>query len=153
MDFNVQVGKRVVMFSYGSGLTATMFSFRIRESQHPFTLSNIVSVMNVSDKLKQRVEVCIFYHFSIMSLPSMKLGICFDVLRTCMVISILRYMRALSRLETKLNSINTNYCAYLFWTYLIYDFSSSYDILLPVTYIRKSFRVFLVIIIRNKHKF
>jgi len=54
----MQVGKRVVMFSYGSGLTATMFSFQLQEGQHPFNLSNIVTVMNVSDKLKQRVEVC-----------------------------------------------------------------------------------------------
>ncbi|XP_014503130.1 hydroxymethylglutaryl-CoA synthase [Vigna radiata var. radiata] len=51
------VGKRVVLFSYGSGLTATMFSLRLREAQHPFNLSNIVTVMNVSDKLKQRLEI------------------------------------------------------------------------------------------------
>jgi hydroxymethylglutaryl-CoA synthase len=56
------VGKRVVMFSYGSGLTSTMFSFRLQEGQHPFNLSNIVTVLNVSGKLKQRVEVCIFNH-------------------------------------------------------------------------------------------
>lgn len=60
MSLNVQVGKRVVMFSYGSGLTSTMFSFRLQEGQHPFNLSNIVTVMNVSGKLKQRIEVCIF---------------------------------------------------------------------------------------------
>ncbi|GAU36131.1 hypothetical protein TSUD_292910 [Trifolium subterraneum] len=51
------VGKRVVMFSYGSGLTSTMFSFRLQQGQHPFNLSNIVTVLNVSDKLKQRVEL------------------------------------------------------------------------------------------------
>ncbi|CAJ1952606.1 unnamed protein product [Sphenostylis stenocarpa] len=51
------VGNRVVMFSYGSGLTATMFSFHLQEGQHPFNLSNIVTVMNVSDKLKQRLEI------------------------------------------------------------------------------------------------
>ncbi|AES76949.1 putative hydroxymethylglutaryl-CoA synthase [Medicago truncatula] len=51
------VGKRVVMFSYGSGLTSTMFSFRLQEGQHPFNLSNIVTVMNVSGKLKQRIEL------------------------------------------------------------------------------------------------
>ncbi|KAL1357480.1 hypothetical protein HN51_009381 [Arachis hypogaea] len=50
------VGKRVVMFSYGSGLTATMFSFKIQEGQGPFTLSNIVTLMDVAGKLKQRVE-------------------------------------------------------------------------------------------------
>jgi hydroxymethylglutaryl-CoA synthase len=49
-------GNRVVMFSYGSGLTATMFSFRIREGKHPFSLSNIASVMNVDEKLKSRHE-------------------------------------------------------------------------------------------------
>ncbi|KAK2985068.1 hypothetical protein RJ640_022946 [Escallonia rubra] len=36
-------GKRVIMFSYGSGLTATMFSFQLREGQHPFSLSNIAT--------------------------------------------------------------------------------------------------------------
>ncbi|KAF6160429.1 hypothetical protein GIB67_019198 [Kingdonia uniflora] len=50
-------GKRVLMFSYGSGLTSTMFSFRLREGQHPFSLSNIVSVMDVSGKLDSRQEV------------------------------------------------------------------------------------------------
>ncbi|XP_043697933.1 hydroxymethylglutaryl-CoA synthase-like [Telopea speciosissima] len=51
------VGKRVIMFSYGSGLTATMFSFQLRDCQHPFTLSNIATVMNISDKLKSRHEI------------------------------------------------------------------------------------------------
>lgn len=50
------VGKRVVMFSYGSGLTATMFSFQLRHCRHPFSLSNIATVMNVSGKLKSRHE-------------------------------------------------------------------------------------------------
>lgn len=45
------------MFSYGSGSTATMFSFLLREGQHPFSLSNIAMVMNVSGKLKSRREV------------------------------------------------------------------------------------------------
>ncbi|KAK9291584.1 hypothetical protein L1049_019533 [Liquidambar formosana] len=49
-------GRRVVMFSYGSGLTATMFSFQLRDGQHPFSLSNIATVMNVSGKLKSRHE-------------------------------------------------------------------------------------------------
>ncbi|KAF8412337.1 hypothetical protein HHK36_000299 [Tetracentron sinense] len=49
-------GQRVIMFSYGSGLTSTMFSFQLREGQHPFSLSNIATVMNVSGKLKSRHE-------------------------------------------------------------------------------------------------
>lgn len=49
-------GNRVVMFSYGSGLTATMFSFKFNEGQHPFSLSNIANVMNVDGKLKSRHE-------------------------------------------------------------------------------------------------
>lgn len=49
-------GKRVVMFSYGSGLSATMFSFQLREGQRPFSLSNIANIMNVSEKLKSRHE-------------------------------------------------------------------------------------------------
>uniref|UniRef100_A0A5B6Z923 Hydroxymethylglutaryl-CoA synthase n=1 Tax=Davidia involucrata TaxID=16924 RepID=A0A5B6Z923_DAVIN len=50
------LGQRVVMFSYGSGLSATMFSFRIRDCKHPFSLSNIATVMNVAEKLKSRHE-------------------------------------------------------------------------------------------------
>ncbi|KAK6117109.1 hypothetical protein DH2020_049154 [Rehmannia glutinosa] len=49
-------GQRVVLFSYGSGLSATMFSLRLSEGQHPFSLSNIAAVMNVSEKLKSRHE-------------------------------------------------------------------------------------------------
>ncbi|WCJ26146.1 Hydroxymethylglutaryl-CoA synthase [Euphorbia peplus] len=50
-------GKRVIMFSYGSGLTATMFSLRLNEGQDSFSLSNIATVMNVAGKLKARHEV------------------------------------------------------------------------------------------------
>ncbi|KAJ4713041.1 3-hydroxy-3-methylglutaryl coenzyme A synthase [Melia azedarach] len=49
-------GKRVVLFSYGSGSTATMFSLKLSEGQHPFSLSDIVSVMNVAEKLNSRHE-------------------------------------------------------------------------------------------------
>ncbi|KAJ6341881.1 hypothetical protein OIU78_009930 [Salix suchowensis] len=49
-------GKRVILFSYGSGLTATMFSLQLREGQQPFSLSNIATVMNVPTKLKSRHE-------------------------------------------------------------------------------------------------
>ncbi|KAJ8555707.1 hypothetical protein K7X08_013203 [Anisodus acutangulus] len=49
-------GQRVIMFSYGSGLTATMFSLKFNKGQHPFSLSNIASVMNVAEKLKSRHE-------------------------------------------------------------------------------------------------
>ncbi|KAK1325425.1 Hydroxymethylglutaryl-CoA synthase [Acorus calamus] len=47
-------GQRVVMFSYGSGLASSMFSFRFHDGQHPFSLSNIASVLNVSNKLESR---------------------------------------------------------------------------------------------------
>ncbi|XP_019172740.1 PREDICTED: hydroxymethylglutaryl-CoA synthase-like [Ipomoea nil] len=50
-------GQRVILFSYGSGLTATMFSLRLREGQHPFSLSNIAAVLNVAGKLKARHEL------------------------------------------------------------------------------------------------
>ncbi|KAK2653736.1 hypothetical protein Ddye_013592 [Dipteronia dyeriana] len=49
-------GKRVIMYSYGSGLTATLFSFKIQDGQHPFSVSNIVNVMDISQKLKLRHE-------------------------------------------------------------------------------------------------
>jgi hypothetical protein len=47
------------MFSYGSGLTSTMFSFKINEGQHPFSLLNIADIMNVSEKLGARHVVSI----------------------------------------------------------------------------------------------
>nr|QEV81804.1 Hydroxymethylglutaryl-CoA synthase [Prunella vulgaris] len=50
-------GKRVILFSYGSGLSATMFSLRFTEGEAPFSLSNIVSVMSVAEKLKSRHEL------------------------------------------------------------------------------------------------
>ncbi|OMO97953.1 Hydroxymethylglutaryl-CoA synthase, eukaryotic [Corchorus olitorius] len=53
---NSLAGKRVVMFSYGSGLTATIFSLKLQDGQHPFNLSNIAKVMNISEKLKLRYE-------------------------------------------------------------------------------------------------
>ncbi|XWS61087.1 hypothetical protein CRYUN_Cryun07bG0095500 [Craigia yunnanensis] len=53
---NSLAGKRVVMFSYGSGLTATIFSLKLQDDQHPFNLLNIATVMKVSDKLKVRHE-------------------------------------------------------------------------------------------------
>lgn len=49
-------GNRVILFSYGSGLTATMFSLKINDGQHPFSLSNIAAIMNVDKKLKSRHE-------------------------------------------------------------------------------------------------
>jgi hydroxymethylglutaryl-CoA synthase len=45
------------MFSYGSGLTSTMFSFRLNEGQHPFSLAKIASVLDVTAKLESRHEV------------------------------------------------------------------------------------------------
>ncbi|XP_073303902.1 hydroxymethylglutaryl-CoA synthase-like [Primulina huaijiensis] len=49
-------GQRVMLFSYGSGLSSSMFSVRLNEGQHPFNLSNISSVMNITEKLKSRQE-------------------------------------------------------------------------------------------------
>ncbi|XP_008777803.1 hydroxymethylglutaryl-CoA synthase-like [Phoenix dactylifera] len=47
-------GQRIVMFSYGSGLSSTMFSLKLHDGQHPFSLSNIATVLNVSEKLEAR---------------------------------------------------------------------------------------------------
>lgn len=52
----------MILFSYGSGLTATMFSLQLRETKHPFSLSNIARVMDVAEKLKSRHEVLIHKH-------------------------------------------------------------------------------------------
>ncbi|CAI9274335.1 unnamed protein product [Lactuca saligna] len=50
-------GNRVMMFSYGSGLSATMFSLHLSEGKAPFSLSNIAKVLNIDHKLKTRTEV------------------------------------------------------------------------------------------------
>jgi len=42
------------MFSYGSGLTSTLFSLRLHEGQHPFSLGNIASMLDVTAKLDSR---------------------------------------------------------------------------------------------------
>lgn len=55
---NFQDGNRVMMFSYGSGLSATMFSLHLSEGKGPFSLSNIAKVLNIDHKLKTRTEVC-----------------------------------------------------------------------------------------------
>ncbi|CAA7399838.1 unnamed protein product [Spirodela intermedia] len=47
-------GQRIVMFSYGSGLTSTMFSLKVNDGQHPFSLSNIAAILDVSHKLESR---------------------------------------------------------------------------------------------------
>lgn len=60
---NWQAGQRVIMFSYGSGLAATMFSLKFQEGQHPFSLSNIASVMDVGNKLESRHEVYLLFFF------------------------------------------------------------------------------------------
>ncbi|KAL5053690.1 hypothetical protein RYX36_034372 [Vicia faba] len=49
-------GKRVILFSYGSGLISTMFSLQLCEAKYPFSLSNIARVMDVAEKLKSRQE-------------------------------------------------------------------------------------------------
>uniref|UniRef100_A0A1D1XZM4 Hydroxymethylglutaryl-CoA synthase n=1 Tax=Anthurium amnicola TaxID=1678845 RepID=A0A1D1XZM4_9ARAE len=54
---NILDGQRVVMFSYGSGLTSTMFSFKLNDGQHPFSLSNIANVLDIPRKLESRYEV------------------------------------------------------------------------------------------------
>ena len=51
----------MILFSYGSGSTATMFSLRLNAGQQPFSLENIAAVMNVGEKLKARHEVLVFF--------------------------------------------------------------------------------------------
>nr|AGT15963.1 hypothetical protein SHCRBa_160_F01_R_360 [Saccharum hybrid cultivar R570] len=51
---NSLAGQRIIMFSYGSGLTSTLFSLRLHEGQHPFSLGNIASMLDVTAKLDSR---------------------------------------------------------------------------------------------------
>ncbi|KAF3782387.1 Hydroxymethylglutaryl-CoA synthase [Nymphaea thermarum] len=47
-------GQRILMFSYGSGLASSMFSLKLHMGEHPFSLSNIADVLNISEKLESR---------------------------------------------------------------------------------------------------
>ncbi|XP_078440515.1 hydroxymethylglutaryl-CoA synthase / HMG-CoA synthase / 3-hydroxy-3-methylglutaryl coenzyme A synthase [Wolffia australiana] len=47
-------GQRILMFSYGSGLTSSMFSLKVNDRQHPFSLLNIVTVLDIQHKLESR---------------------------------------------------------------------------------------------------
>ncbi|CAL5013920.1 unnamed protein product [Urochloa decumbens] len=51
---NSLAGQRVIMFSYGNGLTSTLFSLRLHEGQHPLSLANVASVLDVTAKLESR---------------------------------------------------------------------------------------------------
>ncbi|BBN09784.1 hydroxymethylglutaryl-CoA synthase [Marchantia polymorpha subsp. ruderalis] len=51
------VGKRLVFFSYGSGLASSMFSFRVRAVESPFSLSAIAEALDITSKLESRIEV------------------------------------------------------------------------------------------------
>lgn len=63
-------GKRVIMFSYGSGLASTMYSFRISADSAPTSdLSKLMqTVSGLSDRLKSRKTVAPSEFESIMSL-------------------------------------------------------------------------------------
>ncbi len=50
-------GKRVLMFSYGSGLASSLFSFQVHPGQPPFCVSEIVQKMSISEKLNTRIIV------------------------------------------------------------------------------------------------
>ncbi|XP_023540800.1 hydroxymethylglutaryl-CoA synthase-like [Cucurbita pepo subsp. pepo] len=67
-------GNRVILFSYGSGSTATMFSLKINEGQHPFSLSNVAAVLNVDKKLKSRHELVPEKFVEIMKLMEHRYG-------------------------------------------------------------------------------
>ncbi|KAI4367920.1 hypothetical protein MLD38_016544 [Melastoma candidum] len=49
-------GQRAVLFSYGSGLTSTLFSVKFNDGNHPFSLSNISVAMSIDNRLKSRLE-------------------------------------------------------------------------------------------------
>lgn len=60
----MQGDKRLVMFLYGSGLSSTIFLFKLIEGQHPLSLSNIASVLNVHKKLAARHVVSIHFYLT-----------------------------------------------------------------------------------------
>lgn len=59
-----QVGKRVVMFSYGSGLASSMFSLHVTSAG----TRNIQEKMNVAARLDARIKICPSEYDDIMTL-------------------------------------------------------------------------------------
>lgn len=57
--WHAQTSRRIVMFSYGSGFTSIMFSFKINEAHHPFSLQNFANAMDVSKKFMPQHVVTI----------------------------------------------------------------------------------------------
>ena len=53
----LQEGKRVLVFSYGSGLMSTLFSFKVNAGAGPFTLQSLVDNLRVSELLDSRTKV------------------------------------------------------------------------------------------------
>lgn len=52
------IGKRVVLFSYGSGALASMFSIIARDTDHPtFNLRNIQKVLDITNRLAAREKL------------------------------------------------------------------------------------------------
>jgi hypothetical protein len=48
------------MFSYGSGLASSMFSFKFNEGQGPFTLSKVAQSLDITALLKATTAVLLF---------------------------------------------------------------------------------------------
>ncbi|KAH8961427.1 hypothetical protein BDL97_05G049800 [Sphagnum fallax] len=50
-------GKRLLMFSYGSGLASSLFSFKVCQGRTPYSVSQIAEKMSIAEKLDSRIIV------------------------------------------------------------------------------------------------
>lgn len=55
--FSCQEGKRILVFSYGSGLMSTLFSFKVLSGSPSFSLSNLLLHLDVNGLLERRNKV------------------------------------------------------------------------------------------------
>lgn len=69
-------GKRLLMFSYGSGLVSSMFSFRVQEGVGQFTLGSLLEAMDVPSLLSARLKVTPEEFVSTMELMETRYGAC-----------------------------------------------------------------------------
>ena len=46
------IGKRVLMFSYGSGLMSSMFTLRIRQN-----VNDLKIILNIEQRLRNRIQI------------------------------------------------------------------------------------------------
>jgi 3-hydroxy-3-methylglutaryl CoA synthase len=57
----LQAGTRILLFSYGSGLAATLFSVTVRETAGKFSLPRIADLLDIDARFEARTTVSAYF--------------------------------------------------------------------------------------------